>query len=266
MSDLRLLLAYLGVSLRGQMEYKLSFLATVLGHFCLTGTEFLAIAGLFHRFGSIRGWELPEVALLYGMASASLALANSLATGFDSFGESLKRGDFDRVLLRPRSEVLQLAGQKLTLRRFGRLLQGLGVMAWALWTLAPAWGPAQMLLLPAAVLGGSCLFYGIYVLQATLAFWTVESLEVMNILSYGGASAAQYPVSIYQGLFRDLLVYVLPLGCLNYFPALALLGRPDPLGFPAWVPWVSPLVGVVFLLASLQAFRFGVRRYQSTGS
>lgn len=266
MSGPRLLLAYFLVSLRGQMQHKLNFVALVLGHFCLTGSEFLALYGLFERFGQIRGWRLPEIALLYGMASVSLALANTMATGFDAFGETLRRGEFDRVLLRPRSEVLQLAGQQLTLRRLGRMSQGLLVLSWALWSLAPGWSLAQLLLFFSAILGGSCLFYGIYVLQATLAFWTTESLEVMNILSYGGATAAQYPISIYEGWFRDFLLFVLPLGCLNYFPALALLSRPDPLGFPAWVPWISPLAGPLFLLVSLRVFRFGVRHYQSTGS
>ena len=33
-------------------------------------------------------------------------------------------GDFDRLLVRPRSTVLQLLGQELALRRLGRLVQG----------------------------------------------------------------------------------------------------------------------------------------------
>jgi ABC-type uncharacterized transport system permease subunit len=33
----------------------------------------------------------------------------------------VKAGDFDRILLRPCSTVLQLLGQELTLRRVGRL-------------------------------------------------------------------------------------------------------------------------------------------------
>ena len=40
-----------------------------------------------------------------------------------------------------------------------------------------------------AVAGGVALFVGILVLQATLAFWTVESLEIVNVLTYGGVQA-----------------------------------------------------------------------------
>jgi ABC-2 type transport system permease protein len=248
------------------MQYRASFLMLGLGQFCITGAEFLAIVFLFHRFGQLRGWRLEEVALLYAMSSSSLALAGAAATGFDGFGDMLKRGDFDRLLLRPRSPALQLAGQRFTLRRLGRLAQGLAVLAYALAHLGISWTPGRVLLLVASILGGACLFYAVFVLEATLAFWTLESLEVMNTLSYGGATAAQYPISIYQGAFRDLMIYVLPLACMNYFPALALLGRADPLGFPPWVGWASPLAGPAFLAAALVCFRVGVRHYQSTGS
>jgi ABC-2 type transport system permease protein len=47
---------------------------------------------------------------------------------------------------------------------------------------------------------------------------------------------------------------------------LALLGRPDPLGSPPLVQWLAPLAGPVFLLATLGAFRAGLRHYASTGS
>jgi ABC-2 type transport system permease protein len=77
---------------------------------------------------------------------------------------------------------------------------------------------------------------------------------------------ARFPVSIYRGWLRRLFVWVIPLATVNYLPLHALLGRADPLGAPAWVGWASPLAGVIFLAVSVQVWRIGVRRYQSTGS
>jgi ABC-2 type transport system permease protein len=51
-----------------------------------------------------------------------------------------------------------------------------------------------------------------------------------------------------------------------YYPALVLLGRPDPLGLPEWVGWCSPLVAVAAAALAGIAWRFGVRHYRSTGS
>src|ERR671928_195342 len=86
----------------------------------------------------------------------------------------------------------------------------------------------HLLITGAAILGGACLFYGLFVLQATLSFWTVETLEIMNTVTYGGTETGQYPLTIYRPWFRLFFTFVVPLVCLNYLPANALLDRPDP--------------------------------------
>jgi ABC-2 type transport system permease protein len=54
--------------------------------------------------------------------------------------------------------------------------------------------------------------------------------------------------------------------CVGYLPAVAILGRPDPLQTPLLLQWLAPLAGVVFLLLALRVWRVGVRHYRSTGS
>ena len=263
---IRLYVRYLGISIRGQMQYRASFIMLSLGHLLVTGIEFLGILALFDRFGSLEGWRLPEVALLYGMVNVTFSIADAAARGFDLFANMVKSGEFDRLLLRPRSTALQLAGQELTLRRIGRLAQGLVILLWAAATLGVVWTPARILLIAAAVFGGAALFFGLVVLQATLAFWTTETLEIMNTVTYGGVETTQYPLSIYRPWFRKFFTYVIPLACVNYFPALAILDRPDPLGSPVILQWMAPLVGIAFLTLTLQVWKVGVRHYHSTGN
>ena len=58
----------------------------------------------------------------------------------DQFGALyIKTGHFDRLLLRPRSTILQLAGHELALRRIGRFVQGLIVLVWAASMLNVEW-------------------------------------------------------------------------------------------------------------------------------
>jgi ABC-2 type transport system permease protein len=77
---------------------------------------------------------------------------------------------------------------------------------------------------------------------------------------------SQYPLAIYRPWFRRFFTVVIPLACVNYFPGVAILGRPDPLGTPAALQWLAPAAGPLFLLVCLQIWRVGVRHYQSTGS
>ena len=262
MNTLRLYGRYIATSIRSQRQYPASLITTSIGAFAATITDFVGIWALFARFRRLEGWAFGEVALLYGVVSVSFALADSLTRGFDVFGEQfVKTGDFDRVLVRPRSAVLQLLGYELRLTRIGRLAQG--AFAWGVGAHLSGveWSPASWAVLAFAVAGGIALFSGILMLQATLAFWTVESLEVANTLTYGGIEAGQYPLDVYARWFRNFLVFVVPIGCISYFPVSVVLGRVNALPYA-----FAPAFGFVFLGIALRIWTFGVRHYTSTGS
>jgi ABC-2 type transport system permease protein len=249
------------------MQYPSSFFLLSLGQFLATIIEFIGIWALFGRFGGLLHWSLPQVALLYATVNISFAVADTMSRGFDVFGpQFVKTGAFDRLLLRPRSTPLQLMGHEVRLTRIGRLLQGLLVLGIAIGMLDLSWGVSEVLLLLVAVAGGVALFIGLLVLQATLAFWTVEGLEVANALTYGGVFAAQYPIEIYATWFRQFFIFVVPLSCIAYFPVVGILGIDEPLGAPRWILHASPLAGGLFLAAALAIWRLGVRHYTSTGS
>lgn len=266
MSPLTLYTRYLGISLRGQMQYRTSFVLQTIGHFLVTAIEFIAIWVLFDRFDRLNDWSLAEVAVFYGFINVSFAFADAFARGFDLFGGMVKSGEFDRILLRPRSTVLQLAGQELTLRRMGRLIQGAAVLAWGCHALELTLTMERVGLAVLVVSGNIALFSGLVVVQATMAFWTVETLELMNSFTYGGVHAAQYPMSIYGKWLRRFFTFIVPLAATSYFPIVAFLNRPDPLGTPTWLAWITPLAGFAFLAASLGFWQVGVRHYTSTGS
>jgi ABC-2 type transport system permease protein len=231
-----------------------------------SGIEFLGIWALFDRFGNLRGWNLPEVALFYGLVSTAFAIAEGCGRGFDSFAGAVRSGEFDRVLLRPWAAALQVVGREVQLVRVGRFAQGLFVLAWAGTSVGVGWTLPRLALTLATVIGGACLFVGVFVLQATLCFWTVDALEIVNTVTYGGVETGQYPLTIYRDWFRHFFTYVVPLACVTYFPAVAILGRTDPLGTSRLFQASAPLSGVAFLFAALQVWKIGVRHYRSTGS
>ena len=267
MDHLRLYGRYVGVSIRGQMQYRASFVMMSLGNFLGTAIEFVGLWVLFDRFGQLEHWSLAEVAFFYGLINVAFALAEATGRGFDTFPNMVRSGDFDRLLLRPRSTAFQIAAAHLQLMRIGRLAQGLIVLLWAGRVLDVVWTWPRIGLTVGAILGGAALFYGLFVLQATLSFWTIESLEIMNTVTYGGCETAQFPLTIYRPWFRRFFTFVVPLACVSYFPALAILDRTDPaMAVAEWIQYTAPAVGVLFLAVSLQVWRFGVRHYASTGS
>jgi len=263
LNSLHLYACYVGVSMRSQMQYRVSFALTALAQMMLTGVEFLGVWMLFDRFGSLADWQLAEVALFYGMANVAFGLAEGFGRGFSTFSGMVKSGDFDRLLVRPRSTALQVAAREMHAMRLGRIAQGLVVLFWATHTLDVNWTLARIALIPLTIGGGACMFVGLFVLGATLTFWSTQSLELINCVTYGGVHAAQYPLAIYDSWLRRFFTFIVPLACISYFPGLAILGKVEE---SAALHYAAPLAGVLFLVFSLQVWRVGVRHYRSTGS
>lgn len=258
---------YMVVSIQSQLEYPNSFIMLSISQFLNTVVEFGGIWALFTRFGTLGGWTLAQIAFFYGTVNVAFALSDALNRGFDVFGpEYVKTGNFDRILLRPRSTILQLLGHQFVMHRVGRLLQAAIILGVAITILDIDWSLWKAVLLFFTIAGGIAFFLGLFVLGGTLAFWTVESLEIMNTVTYGGVEAGQYPVSIYKDWFQKFLIYVVPLATISHFPIVAILGVPDPLGSPLWFQIMAPGIGFLFLMLTFRVWRFGVSHYTSTGS
>jgi ABC-2 type transport system permease protein len=267
LEPLRMYLRYLGIGIRAQMQYRSAFVLSAIGQFVIITIEFSGVWALFTRFGRLPGWSFPQVACFCGLANTAFALADALTTGFDRFGGAqVRTGDFDRMLVRPRSTLLQVAGQDLALKRIGRLGSGVLVLGWGLSQVGLAWDVGRVLMLGWTIAGATAFFVAIVVLQATLSFWTVESLEAVNVLSYGGVSTAQYPLDIYPRWFRGIFLWIVPLGCVIHLPLVRVLGVDDPLGSSRVLQALAPLAGFVVLALACGAWQLGVRRYTSTGS
>lgn len=270
MNALRMYGHYAAASVRAQLQYPGTMLWVALGQLAVTSTVFVGVWARFDRFGELAGFSLAEVALFYGFVNMIFAGSETITRGFDTFGsEYVLTGQFDRLLVRPRSTLLQLFGHELRLNRLGRFAQGALVFGLGLTrlslpsTLATLTNIATLLF---AFAGGVAVFAGILLLQATLSFWTLESLEVMNVLTHGGVEAGQYPIAVYPAWLRRFLCFGLPLAAVTYFPIMSVLGRSDPLGAPDWFGRISPVFGFFFYGLATLVWERGVRHYTSSGS
>lgn len=252
-----------GICFKSQMQHRASFIMLALAHFLSTFVDILGIWVLFDRFKVLQGWTLSEMALIYGIIHMGFASAEAIARGFDTFSQLVKMGDFDRILLRPLGTIFQVATRDVQLMRIGRFLQGFVVLLWGFSELQLSFFSLHLLVIFLSILGATCLFYGLFVFQATLSFWTTETLEIMNITTYGGVETGQYPMSIYPVPFRLFFTFIIPLSCVAFYPIATLLGHESiPLGFAL----LFPLAGACFLYVAFQLWKVGVNHYQSTGS
>ncbi|MDJ0379634.1 ABC transporter permease [Streptomyces sp. G-G2] len=251
---------------RATMTYRSSFLIALFGNGVGSLLDFVAIFIMFRHVSVLGGFTLPEIALLYGSCSASLGLADLLLGNTDRIGVRIRDGSLDTMLVRPVPVLAQVAADRFALRRLGRVVQGLGVLAWALSALDVQWTAGRVLLVPVMVVAGAAIFGAVMVAGAAFQFVAGDAAEVQNSFTYGGNTMLQYPPSVFGKELLRGVTFVVPLAFVNWLPALHVLGRPDPLGLPGWVAYVSPLVAVLVLVPAALAWRAALRSYRSTGS
>lgn len=266
MTSLRLYFTLLRASLAGQLTYRRSFVMEMFGLALITGAELAAITFIFDRVESIQGWQRWEVLCIFGIVELAFCIAQTLAPGLESMAAFVRKGEFDRVLLRPMPTLLHMFGQRIALNRLGRGIVGLAVLLVALHHLQLGWSATQIAMLVISVLSSALVYVGLFTINAAFCFVSVEGDEAFNAFTYGGAQMSQMPLSIYPGWVRGLFMYLIPVGFVVYFPSVALMDRPDPLGMPEWFCWLSVPVSLVWMLLAALLWQAGVRRYQSTGS
>lgn len=256
----------LAARIRADWQYRTSFVVFALAQALITLLDFVVIAVLFGQVRQLAGWTLPQVALLYGLASLAFSLADVFASQVENLPTLIREGSFDRLLIRPIGPLLQISAEFFALRRLGRVVQSSAVLAFAVHLLALDWDPGRVALVVVTIASGTVIFGALFVLTSSIAFWVVGSLEVGNAFTYGGQTLAQYPLSILGEWLRRFVVFVVPIGFVAYLPAVVILGKPSPPGLPRWLGYASPLAAVLVALVARAVWTTAVRHHRSTGS
>ena len=251
---------------RSQFAYPASFTLDVAAQFIGQGIELIVILVVFTQVSSLGGFSAAEVLLIYGLAATAFGLADLTVGQVEELPTYIRTGEFDVMLLRPLGTLPQLLSADVALKRVGRVAVGLVVLGWSLAVLDLDWTPARMLLVVTTPLVGATILASMWVAANAVSFWLVDGREVANSVTYGSNFSTSYPITIYGPWLRRAMCYAVPAAFVAYFPALALLGRPDPLGLPGALQWSSPVVAVVAVACAGLIWRTGVRHYQGTGS
>ena len=261
MGPLRLYANYFSIHLKSQMQYKVSFTLTMLGQIITSFSTFLGVWFIFTRFNEVEGFSFSEVLLCFAAVLLAFSAAECFARGFDQFPQIIGNGEFDRIMIRPRGLIFQVLATKVELTRLGRALQAAVVFCYAIPASGIDWTAGRIITLVLMIICGCVLYFALFLIFASFAFFTLEGLEFMNILTDGSREFGRYPYAIYGQPVLRFLTYVVPLALVQYYPLLFLLGRENSLPYR-----LSPLFSLAFLLPAFCFWRYALGKYKSTGS
>ena len=257
---MKLYLAFLSMHLKRRMAYRKSFFFSIIGQFLTAFSAFLTIWFLMSRFEEVKGFTIAECMLCAAVMWTAFALAECFFRGFDRFSALVRRAEFDRLMVRPRSLVFQVLCQEVEFTRVGRLVQAGVMLAWGVRGARVVWTAAKIWTLAGMILGGAMVFSGLFVIYAALCFFTLEGLEVVNCFTDGAREHGAYPIPVYGEGALKFATFVIPYALFQYYPLMYLLDRGP------WTWGLAPLLTPLFLIPCYGLWRLGVRKYQSAGS
>ncbi len=157
---------YASMCLKSVMQYKVSFLLMIAGRFLLAFNEFVAIKFLFSNLINIKGYSYGDMLLCFSIMQMSFTFAELFGNGFQVFSGTVKRGEFDRMLVRPISPILQVMGNKFEIGRTGPMITAVVTLVIGIKNSQAEWGVMAYFTLALMVTGGTVLFVGLFMLGA----------------------------------------------------------------------------------------------------
>lgn len=265
MSHVRLYFRLIAAGVRAQMQYRFVFIMRIVGMITAYVGTATTMWVLLYRFQELGQWNLYELLFLFALAVVSWGFCIILFFHFRSLDTYIVNGTFDRFLVRPVNPFFHFMAMKFDVGAFGQFLFSIAVLVWVSRTLGIQWHIAKLLFLLASVVGGVLIQGGMLVIISAIAFWTTKSERFYWVAMYPARNLTNYPLSIYPRLVQWVAAFVVPFGFVNYFPAAVILGKTTP-GFPSYIGYFSPLVGLVFFVIAYGVWMMGLGRYKSTGS
>lgn len=252
--------------MKSHFQYPASFFMQTLAQIVMTGGEMMAVIFLIARFDSLNQWSGGDLMIFYGAMSLTFYLTECLGRGLTgNFPSYVRDGHLDTFLLRPRGVLTQVLCHEVDPRRLGCMVVGIVSMTIGCRMNQTRWNFLKVLAFIESVGFGMALILGLFLIEAVFCVHSVKSIEAVNIFTYGGRSACQYPIDIYPRPLRILFMAVAPFGLTLHGPLSFLVDKPL-YGWPTFVIFLCPLAGGVFFLIMYLLFRRAMKFYRSTGS
>ncbi len=245
-------------------EYRGAFIVHAIAMFLNYASAFTAIWILVEKFGSLGGWVWPEIALLLSFQLLAYAIGAACSfVQFRNFEETIRKGDFDALLVKPFSPWAFIMFSGLHTGYAGHVVLALGLMVWSLTQLDIAWSAGLAVYGVLALINGCLVVASVMTMIGASAMVLVQSRH-LYFAFFGFWQLTRYPIGIFPVALQWLLVTIIPLGYMNYVPVAAFLGK-EVAVLGELGPTLSLVSGPISVLVAMAHWRFCLRRYQGAG-
>ncbi|MBM7649768.1 ABC-2 type transport system permease protein [Bacillus ectoiniformans] len=252
---------YVSQYLKTRLTYRVDLVIEILSDLLFQAVNLVFILVVFNHTEFIKGWTQNEIIFIYGFFLVPYAIFGAFFNIWDFNERYIVKGEMDRILTRPIHSLFQIILERMELESLFGAITGLSIMIYAGLKLDLSFSWYDPFILVALVLGGAFVYAAIFVLIASISFWSDSPTSIMPMM-YNIGNYGRYPVDIYNKVIRFVLTWILPFAFVGVYPAAYFLGREE------WYMYafMTPVMGIVFFGFSVFMWNIGVTKYRGAGN
>lgn len=260
MRSIRIFFQMSSANLRGLMSYKVDFLVSFFAGLLSQTIGLLFLGVLFQNIPAVAGWNVYEVAVLYGYIFFAEGILTLFFQGTNGLWKQVRSGFFDMYMIRPLPINLQIYGRQTNLAGLGTAVTGLAVMFYSFWKLELSFSFWKVILFLVSLVLGAVIRVNINFASSLLSVW-IKGAGGLKGTIYDMQELAKYPLDIYPRAFRVLLLSLMPFAAISYVPATVILGRTAPVYFV-----ILPAATVLIIGIRKFIYYKAMENYEGSGS
>lgn len=249
-------------SVTRETMFKGNFLLWIVVEFLWFGLQ-LSLVGVFYlHTNNIGSWTKWQVVMLVG---ASHVIQQTFQAFFlvncTNLSELVRTGKLDFLMLLPVNTRFVVSLRQVDLGAFVNAASGGGVIAYAAHKLHFMPTVPHVAAFLVLCIAGILIHYSLMFLLATISFWTVRAQGIVWGY-YNLFNIARMPDEAFQGVFKAVFTFAIPMLLVSNVPARVLA---DKLDHPASVLLLIGMSLVCFAVSEV-GWRASLRRYTSASS
>ncbi|HCK66359.1 MAG TPA: ABC transporter permease [Anaerolineae bacterium] len=247
--------------IKARMQYRADFIISSIGMFFTS----LATLGVFwvilQSVPDVAGWSLMEMVFIYAFFMIAISPMQILFDHAWQLRFHVQEGTFLKYYFRPLNMMFYYMSEIFDLKGLIQLVMGIVLLIYASIQLQIDWTLLKIFLLLITLFSAALVQISIIVAASCAAFWVVESYPVLG-LAWKLREFAPYPMSIFDGAFRFMFTFLIPIGFVAFYPSQLFL-RPEEVSL---LVYFSPIIGIGLFSLAYWIWTKGVNSYTGTGS
>lgn len=247
--------------IKARMQYRADFIISSIGMFFTSLATLAVFWVLFKSIPDLAGWSFMEMMFIYAFYMIAISPMQILFDQIWWLRYDVQQGTFLKYYFRPLNMMFYYMSERFDLKGLTQLVVGIALLVYASIQLNIHWSFFKVIFLFITLFSSALVLISIVVISSCAAFWVVNSFPFLDF-SWKLREFSPYPMSIFDGAFRFLFTFLLPIGFVAFYPSQLFL-RPQE---ASPLVYFSPLVGLTLFALMYWVWTLGVNQYTGTGS